>query len=62
VQALQQRQGETGRLAGSRLGAGEQVATFQDERNGLLLDWRCLAVTLFLDSTKQFGPEAEFIE
>jgi hypothetical protein len=37
-QAVQQRQGEAGRLAGAGLCAGQQVAAVQDGRDGLLLD------------------------
>ena len=38
VQALEHRQHEGGRLAGAGLGAGEQVAAGEDERDGLRLD------------------------
>ena len=39
-EALQQWQREAGGLAGARLGAGEDVAAGEDERNGLRLDGR----------------------
>ena len=58
-QQLQQRQGEAGRLAGAGLGAGEQIAAFEDERNRLFLNRRGFAVALFGHSTKNFGRKAE---
>ena len=60
VDAVQQRQRESCCLAGTGLGAGEDVRAGQDERDGLLLDRRGFAVTVFLDRTQQFGSEAEF--
>ena len=62
VQALQQRQGETGGLAGAGLGTGENVAPLQNDRDGLALYRRGFAVALIGDSTKKFGRQAERIE
>ena len=62
LQAMQHRQRETGCLAGARLGARKDVGAFQNKGNSLLLDRGCHLVTLFFDSTQQFGREAEFIE
>ncbi len=62
VQSLQHRQRKAGRFAGAGLGAGQHIAAFEDERNGLLLDRGCLVVTLFFDRTQQFGRKAELIK
>src|SRR5690606_41142358 len=61
-QALEQRQGEAGGLAGAGLGAGEHIAALEDDGDGLGLDGGGLAVALFGYGTQQFGREAEFSE
>jgi hypothetical protein len=62
LQALQDRQRETGGLAGAGLSAGEDVAPFEHDGNGLLLNRRGFAIALFIDGTQQFGRQAEVFE
>ena len=62
VQLLQQRQREGSRLAGARLGSGEQVTTFEHRGDAARLDGGGLRVTHFLDRTHEFGLEAEVFE
>ncbi len=62
VQALQQRQGEAGGLAGAGLGAGQDVTAFEYDGNGLGLDGCGLAVALIGYSSKQFGRKAEVVK
>ena len=62
VQQLEHRQHEGGRLAGAGLGAGHEVATCQDERDGLLLDWGRHRVALIGDGAKELGRQPETIE
>ena len=62
VQPLQDRQDERSRLAGARLGAGEQVAAGQHEWNRLGLDGCGLGVALVRDRAEELGREPEGIE
>ncbi len=62
AQSLQQRQGETRRLAGARLGTGKDIAALEHKGNGPGLNGSGFAVALIGHSTEQFGREAEFIE
>jgi len=59
AQALQDRQGKAGGLAGAGLRGGEQVAAGEYDGNGLRLDRRGNGVALFGDSAEQLGLEAE---
>jgi hypothetical protein len=59
AQALQDRQGEAGGLAGAGLRGGEQVAADEDDGDGLRLDRRGNGVALLGDSAEQLGLEAE---
>jgi len=52
VQKLQQRQRETGGLAGAGLRAGENIAAFENDGDGLQLDGGGLGVALFGHSTE----------
>jgi hypothetical protein len=58
-QQLQQRQGETGGLAGAGLGRGHQVATGQNGRNGLRLDRRWSLVAELLEGAQQGFDQAK---
>jgi hypothetical protein len=58
-QALQQRQGEAGGLAGAGLGAGQQVAAAEHGGNGLRLDRGRRGVALFSDGTNDSIGQAE---
>ena len=58
-EALKDRQHEGGRLAGAGLGAGEQVAPVEDERDRLALDGGGFGVSLARDSAEQVGLEPE---
>ncbi len=62
VEQLEHRQHEGGRLAGAGLGAGEQVATGEDERDRLALDGGGFRVALVGDGTKELGRQPETIE
>ena len=62
VQALEHRQHEGGRLAGPGLGAGEDVATGEDERDRLRLDGGGFRVALLGDGTEELGRQPEGIE
>jgi hypothetical protein len=59
LEALQQRQHESGGLAGAGLRGSEQIATGQDWWDGLLLDGCGLGVALRFDSAEQLGQQAE---
>src|SRR5690242_262955 len=56
---LQQRQGETGGLAGAGLRAGEYIAPLENNGNRALLDWRGLRVALFGYRACELGRQAE---
>jgi len=56
---LQDRQGEPGGLAGAGLRGAEQIASCEDDGNGLELDRGGLGITLLRYSAEQLGPEAE---
>jgi len=58
-QALQQREGEAGRLAGAGLGGAEEVASREDDGDGLGLDGGGFGVALLRDRAKQLGREPE---
>jgi hypothetical protein len=58
-QQLQQGQDETGGFAGSGLRAGQNVATLQDDGNGLRLDGGGFGVAFVGNSTDQLGTKAE---
>jgi hypothetical protein len=55
---MEYRQGKRGGFAGTGLGCGEQVASIQDLRNGLGLDWRGAVVTSIADGGKQGGCQS----
>ena len=55
-QALQQGQREAGGLAGAGLRGAEQVASRENDRDGLHLDGGGLGVALVRDSAEQLGP------
>ena len=59
AQPLQQWQGKSSCFTGTRLGAGHDVMTIQDNGDGLVLNGRGLVVTLLADSTQEFGRQAE---
>jgi hypothetical protein len=61
-QALQQREGEAGGLAGAGLRGGEEVAAGEDNGNGLRLDGGGDGVALLRDGTQQLGQEPEAFE
>ncbi len=58
MQALEHRQDERGRLAGAGLGAGEDVAAGEDERDRLGLDGGGLGVALVRDRAEKLGRRA----
>ena len=60
--ALQQRQGERGGLAGAGLGAAHQVLAREDDGDGLRLDRRRRGVSLVGDGFQQVGGEAEVVK
>ena len=62
VEDLDDRQHEGGGLAGAGLGAGEQVAALEDERDRLALDRGGLRVALVGDGAEQLGRKPESIE
>jgi len=59
---LQQRQGKARSLAGAGLGAGQNIAALQDDRNGLRLYRSGLRVTLIGNGADQLGTQAEAFE
>ena len=59
---MQDRQGEPRGLAGAGLRGAEQVASRQDEGNGLRLDRGGLGIALLRDGAKQLGDEPEAFE
>jgi hypothetical protein len=61
-ETLQHRQREPGGLAGARLGRGEQVASRENDGNGLRLDGSGLGVALLGDGAEQLGGKAEILE
>ena len=61
-QQLQQGQREGGGLAGSGLGAGHQIASFEHDGNGLGLDGGGDLVALLAHGAQQLGHEAEGFE
>jgi len=61
-QALQQRQGEAGGLAGAGLGGAEQVATREYEGDGLRLDGGGFGVALLRNRAQQLGNQPEAFE
>ncbi len=58
-EALQDRQHETGGLAGAGLGASEDIAAGKHRGNGLNLNGGRRVVALIGDSTQQFGQQPE---
>ena len=62
VEALEHRQHEGGRLAGAGLGAGEDVAAVEDERDRLGLDGGGFRVALLGDGAEELGRQPEMIE
>ncbi|MFO0637363.1 MAG: hypothetical protein U0168_31445 [Nannocystaceae bacterium] len=62
VDALQDRQGERGGLAGAGLGAADDVAAREHGADGLLLDRRGLAVACLLHGAEDRGLEAQLVE
>ena len=61
VQALQDRQEKRRRLAGARRRAADQVATGQDDRDGLGLDRRRAGVAHVPDGLGQGGDQVELV-
>jgi hypothetical protein len=59
---VQDREHEGGRLAGARLGCGEEISTLKDQRDGIRLDWRRSLVSLLGDGLKEIGRQAERIK
>ena len=55
AEVLQDRQNESGGLAGSGLGGGEDVAAGNDQRDGRALDRRRLRVSLSRDCGEEVG-------
>ena len=62
VEALEHGEDERGRLAGARLGARQQVAAGEDERDGRGLDGSGLGVALVRDRAKELGRQPELIK
>jgi len=62
AEALKDRKGEAGGLAGAGLRGGEQVAAGENDGNGLRLDGGGRGVALVRDSAEQLGLEPERIE
>ncbi len=56
-QPVEHGQHESGRLAGAGLGAGQQVATAEDDGDGLGLDGRRLGVALLADGAQGLGSQ-----
>ena len=59
AQLLQHGQDESSGFTGARLGAGEQIATGENGRNGLGLNGSGSAVAFFVYSTQQLGLQPE---
>jgi hypothetical protein len=59
---LQDRQRESRRLAGSRLGGAHDVAPLQNQRYRLRLDGRRLGIAFVGDGPQQLGQQPESIE
>src|SRR5712671_4798016 len=57
---LQERQSESGGLAGAGLGAPQDIAPLQHQRNRLRLDRRRLDVSLLSDRFQQLGQQVQF--
>src|SRR5258706_12365240 len=57
---LQERQGESGGLAGAGLGAPQDVTPLQPQRNRLRLDRRRLDVSLLRNRSQQLGQQVQF--
>ena len=62
VQPLEHRQDEGGGLAGPGLGAREDVASSEDEGDGLGLDRGGFRVALVGDGAEELGRQPETIE
>ena len=62
MQKLEHRQDEGRGLARAGLGAGQDVTTGQDERNGVALDGGGFRVALVGDGTKEVGRQPENVE
>jgi hypothetical protein len=62
VQTLKQGQGEAGGLTCAGLRSGQNVAAFENEGNGLLLDRRRLTVSLIIDRAQELGRQAKVLE
>ncbi len=62
VEDLEDGEDESGRLAGARLGACEQVASGEYDRDGFGLDRRGLGVALRGDGTEELGRQPELFE
>jgi len=59
---LQERQREAGGLAGAGLRGAEQVASGEDDRDGLRLDGGGFGVAMLRDGAKQLGQQPEAFE
>ena len=59
---MKEREGEAGGLAGAGLGRAEQVASREDDWDGLRLDGGGGCVALLRDSAKQLGDQPEAFE
>ena len=62
VQALQQRQRETGGLAGARLGGGKKVAAGEHRWDRAELDRRGCVVAEIGNGTQEVGRQAELVK
>ncbi len=61
-ESLQERQAESGCLAGSGLGSSEDVSSFEDGGDGFGLDGRWLGVAFCCDGSSDFRTESESCE
>jgi hypothetical protein len=61
-EALQQGQGEPRGLAGAGLGGAEQVASRENDGDGLRLDRGGFGIALFRDGAEQLGQKPETFE
>jgi hypothetical protein len=61
-EALQERQGESRGLAGAGLRGAEQIASREDDGDGLRLNGGCLGVAMLRDGAKQLGQQPEAFE